>query len=278
MTKLVSQIDKHNSIESIFQEHWKTKYCFVYTSFISDTSNLSAIQYQMIPGFIQNPIQKDQKYLIILFHSSKDSMSIKNKIDEIIENCRPNSHMDVWIIETVISKQQLSELMFYLTAQLYQERITPPQCMICNYFCFQNPTSIQRLFEKNIPLILEKCLNSYCDGIYSESLYQWFGHSKYTVHLIYPYTTYKFNHLKNLDIIEKYCRQIPLHEHINVQNFSLLLLEIELANNRNITQSFKEFCLYCLDIHTNSLHKGLVAYQLDFQYKMRYKNIYKSST
>jgi hypothetical protein len=264
MTKLVSYVDKYTSIETIFDEHWKEKYDFVYLSFVS-TFDISISQYQLIPAFLQNSKHKDQKTLVIVF--THDSTNIKEQTDSILK--KSSSDIDVWVISITISKQQIAELMHSITKQLFQKRIHPKQCMICNYYCFANPTGTEELFEKNMPLILQRCLNSYCDAIYADCLYQWFGYPKYTISLIYPYQKYKSHHLRNLAVVEKYCRQIPINGTINIHTFSVLILEIELANDKMTTQWFKEFCKYSLDITSDSLNKGLVPYHLDYQYKVR---------
>jgi len=269
---MVFYIDPQNSIESIFQQYWKTEtqYDFVYVSFVAHPLvDISLLQYQLIPSFLQKPVEKDQKSLSLVFHSSQEyDLDLKECADSILK--QTSSNIDVWLVHTTISKQQLAELMFRLTHQLVQEKIAPQKCMICNYCCFTNPTDREQLFEQNMPLILQRCLDSYCNGEYADRLYQWFGtHLKNTVHLVYPYKNYKALHLRNWAIVEKYCRQTPIVGTINIHTFSTLSLEIELANDKNTTQSFKEFCKYCLDISSDSSKRGLVPYHLDYQYKVR---------
>tara|TARA_B110000881_G_C18568977_1_gene514467 strand:+ start:30 stop:836 length:807 start_codon:yes stop_codon:yes gene_type:complete len=137
-------------------------------------------KYQMCPDYLNNTAVHNLVIVFDLFNSHELAEQ------QIIHDEIPNTTIIIcnWYCERLFLKNFIP----YIIKFSRDNRILPPNLVICNYVKFANvPNSIERMHLDNIPKCIHSILSSNANKDYVECFYEWFGYNHYLYNYIYNY-------------------------------------------------------------------------------------------
>lgn len=196
--------------ELLFKLFNKTRYDFVYVSFggKKNEDKVSFIypnrglmmdcnsEYQMVPKFIRKKSNNDKVLIIVIddFHMvdlKKTNVSILGSIE------KQHNKIQTILVDHTITLESIHKYVAAILECLSYHGIDNSQFILTNFICFKQPNVIQTTFEKNLPDIIQKLLDStYVD--YQTCFYQWYGYAYYTYNYTYCYKQYNIHRLMSI--------------------------------------------------------------------------------
>lgn len=170
---------------------------------------------QMVPVFLQ---RDDKKILIIAIDKfdKRRSTHVSNQLNTILTD-----NIDFYILNSLCSKNFLSEFLQLFVEKLKDINFPPSLFMICNYVRFMNtPNEIELDSEKYIPQIIQEKLNE--TDIYDNCFYQWFGYRYHFYNYVYKYK----NLQRSGQMVLKGIKSVEiLLEKLSKQSFTTVVLQ-----------------------------------------------------
>lgn len=143
---------------------------------------------QMIPSFLRE--KNSHRTLVIIwdiFHTRDDIIINRHILDGIQ---RKHRHISYMMINNCCTQESLDDFIPYMIETAIRHQIRPSHLMICNYIRFKNnPNTTEQIYEKNIPLTIDRILSQTQYAAYRDCFYQWFGYHAALYSYIYQYST-----------------------------------------------------------------------------------------
>lgn len=192
---------------------------------------------QMIPVFLrENSLYRKLIIVWDVFNNQEDIMTTRRILDRLQ---REHRHVSYMLINNWCTNETLEEFIPYMIETAMRYRFQPSQLMICNYIRFKNnPNTTEQLYEKNIPLTIDRILSRTQYAAYRDCFYQWFGYHYHLYSCIYQYSTmisilspgYVIDMISKL--VSKYCMR-SANDTTVIQDRNVIRL---LSNTYNIEQ------------------------------------------
>jgi len=205
----------------------------------------SNAEFQMIPMFIREQPKTNNILCVIIddFHN-KELAEINNIfLDKIT---RKHKNISTLVLDHAISLTNFKDYLSILLNILMQYKICTTRFMFTNFICFKHPNSLQLRFESKLPEVIQRSFNSFHNGYYKTSYYQWFNYAYYTYNYIYCYHDYNIQRLmsiQNLHVLMKTCIK---NDTLDSTNCEIITNYTKKLNNSS-KKKWESFLTYCIN-------------------------------
>lgn len=164
----------------------------VYVSSNSSTlpERVTNASHQMVPSFMRNITDGTRGLVIVIddFHNHDSQAQNENILTDL---SRQFTWLDFIMVDANLTKDILYSIIQSITNFANSTHILPNNFKIANFIRFRHPNETEQTLEIWIPDFIHRILDTFYDGKYNQSYYQWFGYSYYTYDYMYCYKTYK---------------------------------------------------------------------------------------
>jgi len=253
----VSNIDIwREKLSSIFE---KKTYDYVYVSlgskineetvsFSYPSSGIvlnSNAEFQMVPMFLrEQPITNNILCVVIDdFHNKELAKTNEIFMEKIT---RKHKNISILILNGSISLSNFKDQLSLLLNILSQHKICSTRFMFTNFICFKHPNELQLSFESKLPEVIQRSFDSFLEGYYKTSYYQWFNYAYYTYNYIYCYRDYNIHRLMSIQHLHVLMKTCIKNDTLTSTNCDIITNYTKKLNNSS-KKKWETFLNHCIN-------------------------------
>ncbi len=182
-------------------------------------------EYQMVPNFIRKKALNNNVLIIVIddFHMV-DLIKINLSILDNIE--KQYRKIKTIIVDHIITFKSIYDYIGTIMDCVSYHKLDNNHFMLANFICFKQPNLLQSDFEKKLPDIIQKFLDS-SYTYYHNCLYQWYSYAYYTYNYTYCYKQYNVHRLMSIQQLQTYMNKSFFDSYLDTNNQNIVSIYIK---------------------------------------------------